>query len=218
MFMRNILAVVLLAGLLAVLGCGGNPTSPVDNSDMESFFAGVQPVPTGIVGNYVFTLDNGERETGKIVRDESGTISLVPDRASAVLENSLIKISIDYLNPRGYTGMGLPIYYLGDNIHYEVCVENKTDFPMNAWPWVYGYLKTEQRYYPGGGLLPGNSVEIWNPFELAPYGTECVDDWYQIPNGTVPGNDATWALYKAYFAGGCCELELISGVAGLWDP
>ena len=218
MLIRNLLATLMLIGIMTAFGCGGNPTSPASDADVEAFFAGVSPTLTGIVGDYTFTGKDGSLSSGKLVADENGTITLVPDRGTSVFSNAWFTIDVDYLNPRGYTGTGLPYYYVGDNFTYVINIDYLRGLTLNAWPLLYSKLTAEQRYYPGGALLPGGSVEVWDPFLIDPYQSLQVYDDFTIVSGTVTGNDATWCSVELEFLFGWFEFNLAYGICGMWDP
>ena len=203
--------------MLMVVGCG-NPATPDSNADLEAFFAGVSPTATGIIGDYTFTSNDGSIETGTLIADENGTVTLVSDRGASVYSNWWFDVDVEYLNPRGYTGMGLPYYYLGDTFTYKIMVDYKRGLPLNVYPILYGKLTAEQRYYPGMGLLPGDSTEVWDPFLIAPFGYVEVFDTFKIVSGTVPGNDCTVCKIDLQFWFGCFQFRLAQGVCGLWDP
>ena len=215
--LRHLISALVIGGMLLVLGCG-NPATPDNNSDLEAFFAGVNPTLTGVVGDYTFTGKDGTIETGQLIADENGVITIVPDRGASVLTNAWFTVSVDYLNPRGYTGTGLPYYYIGDTFTYKMNITYHRGLPLGIWPILYAKLTAEQRYYPGGGLLPGGSVEIWDPFLIDPWGYAEVYDDFTIVWGTIPGNDATHVKIDLEFLFGWFEFNLAYGIAGLWDP
>lgn len=218
MLSRIYLTAIMLLGLLVTFGCGGNPTSPDDNSDIEAFFANVSPEITGVIGDYTFTGTDGSLETGQLVTGPNGEVQLVPDRGASVYSNAWFDIDVEYLNPRGYTGLGLPYYYLGDTFDYTIKIDYKRGLPLDMYPFLYGKLTAEQRYYPGMALLPGNSTEVWNPFEIAPNGYVEVTDSFTIVPGTVPGNDCTVCEIDLMFRFGMFQFRLIKGICGYWDP
>ena len=215
----RILSAVALFVVLFALGCS-NPTTPNANNDIESFFAGVSPTPTGVVGDYTFTYDDGSIETGSIIRSEDGQILMQSDRGASVYSNFWFDILVEY-DPddvRGYTGMGLPYYYLGDTFTYYVNIDYKRDLPLNVFPLLYSVLTAEQRYWPSLGLLPGDSVEVWDPFLIAPQGDLTVEDDFTIVWGTIPGNDVTWVSIDLQFLFGLFQFNMAAGGAGFWDP
>jgi hypothetical protein len=213
--MRCMLLAILIAGLLFSLGCS-SVTTPDRTPDQ--FFGDQSPVLTGFVGDYSFTGNDGTIETGKLLADGTGKITLVPDRAASVFSNWWFDIDVEYLNPRGYTGMGLPYYYLGDTMQYKVKVDYKRGFNLDQYPLVYSILTATQRYYPSMAVLPGASTEVWDPLGLPPYAYVELLDGYYIPPATIPGNDCTTVNIKLEFLFGWCEFTLACGVAGLWDP
>ena len=217
--MKRFLTVFVVLGMIAVLGCSG-PTTPNSDKDIEAFFAGVSPILTGEVGTYKFIGNDGSIETGILIANEAGEISMVSERGSSVFENFWFIIGIDYLNPRGWTGMGLPYYFLGDTFTYKVNVDYKRRIPLNWGPFLHAALRAEQRYYPGGGLLPPgeSAVDVWDPLYLAPYENVTLTETFTIIGGTVPGNDATWVKIDAHIFFGWIQWRLAYGICGLWDP
>lgn len=214
--LRKTLLAIMLVGILAAFGCSGNPTSPAN--DVDQFFGTQGPQLTGIVGDYTYTGKDGSFESGKLTADENGRISLVPDRGASVFSNYWFDIDIEYLSPRGYTAMGLPYYYLGDTFTYKIAVDYKRGFNLAQYPLIYAKLTSSQRYYPSMALLPGQSIEVWNPFLLSPYENVDVYDTFTIVSGTVPGNDATVIQIDMEFFYGVFQFNLAQGVCGLWDP
>ena len=216
--LKKVLAAIMLIGLMSTFGCGGNPTTPAN--DIEGFFAGVSPTLTGVVGDYTFTYDDGSVETGQLVRSEDGQLQMVSDRGASVYSNFWFDILVQYdpADVRYYTGMGLPVYYLGDTFDYDISIDYKRDLPLNIYPLLYSVLKSEQRYWPSLGLLPGASVEVWNPFLIEPQGDYLVPDDFTIVWGTIPGNDVTWVSIDLQFLGGLFQFNMAAGVCGFWDP
>ena len=214
---KHILTALTIGLILMAVGCS-NPATPDSNADLEAFFAGVNPSTTGIIGDYTFTSNDGSIETGTLIADENGTVTLVSDRGASVYSNWWFDVDVEYINPRGYTGMGLPYYYLGDTFTYKIMVDYKRGLPLNVYPILYGKLTAEQRYYPGMGLLPGASTEVWDPFLIAPFGYVEVFDTFKIVSGTVPGNDCTVCKIDLQFMFGWFQFRLAQGVCGLWDP
>jgi hypothetical protein len=218
--LKKVLAAVMFIGLLTALGCGSNPTTPADNNDIEGFFANVNPVPTGIVGDYTFTGNDGSIETGQVVRDETGNIQLVADRGASIYSNFWFDILVNYdpADVRYYTSMGLPVYYFGDTFDYTIDITYKRALPLNLPGFLSTTLTSEQRYWPGGGLLPGASTQVWNPFYIAPFEHVVVPDSFTIVPGTIPGNDATWVSIDLYFLSGIFQFNMAAGAMGFWDP
>ena len=212
---QRILSVVFIAGLLMAFGCS-NPAAPEQTAD--EFFGTQGPYLTGVIGNYTFTWNDGTIETGQLVGDEEGRVTAVPDRGASVFSNYWFDVDVEYLNPRGYTGMGLPYYYVGDTFTYKLMIDYKRGLPLDLYPLLYSVLKTEQRYWPSMALLPGDSIEIWDPFLLAPYEYREVYDDFTIVSGTIPGNDATVIDITLWFFCGNCTCQIAYGVCGLWDP
>jgi hypothetical protein len=179
----RILTVLALLVALFTLGCG-NPATPANNSDVEGFFAGVSPNPTGVIGDYTFTANDGSIETGNLVRGEDGQLSMQSDRDASVYSNFWFDILVNYdpADVRYYTGMGLPVYYFGDTFDYEIDITYKRALPLNLPGFLSATLTSEQRYWPGGGLLPGASTQVWNPFYIAPFEHVVVPDNFTRDN------------------------------------
>jgi len=154
--MKILGVVLLLAGIVISLGCSGSPVAP--EKDMEAFFAGVSPTMTGVIGDYTFTGKDGTIETGKLVADETGIIT-VPDRAGACYCSTWFDCSIDYYDYRYFSDAGLPVYYLGDTMRYCVNLDYKKCLPLNWYPLLYACASTEQRYWPSLAPLPGAFVK-----------------------------------------------------------
>jgi hypothetical protein len=215
----RILTVFALFVALFALGCS-NPATPIDNSQIEGFFAGVSPNPTGVIGDYTFTANDGSIETGALVRGDDGQITMQSDRGASVYSNFWFDILVEYdpSDVRYYTGMGLPVYYLGDTFTYYINIDYKRGLPLNIPGFLTTTLTSQQRYWPGGGLLPGASTEVWDPFYIAPYENLVVPDDYYIVPGTIPGNDATWVAIDLQFLGGFFHFNMAAGAMGFWDP
>ena len=214
--MKRFLTVLVVIGMIAAFGCS-SPTSPTSDKDLEAFFAGVSPIPTGEVGSYKIIFNDGSVETGILIASETGDISMSSERGSSVYENATFKVSVDYLAPQGYTGMGLPYYYLGDTFTYKVDVDYKKWLPLN-FDWLHAAFTAEQRYWPGGGLLPGAPTEVWDPLLIPSFGSVELTDTFTIVAGTIPGNDATWCIIDGHFLWGMITWEMAGGICGFWDP
>lgn len=213
----NRFLLLVACGIFFLAGCNSGPTTA--NVTPDDVFGDQGPVLSGVIGEYTFTGNDGYFEAGKLVSDHEGNITMVSDdRSASVYTNWWFAIWVEYLNPRGYTNMGLPYYYLGDTFYYDLWIDYKRGIPMNWYPLLYSKLTTEQRYYPSMALMPGDSVEVWDPFEIAPFELKKVTDSYYIPKGAVPGNNATWVKIDMQFFFGCFEFCLAQGVCGLWDP
>ena len=214
---RSIVGLFLVMGLLFALGCSGSPTAP--NTDAGKFFAGVSPKLTGVVGDYKYTGNDGSVETGKVVADGQGNFQLVPERASSVYSNAWFKVDVEYLNPRYYSGAGLPVYYIGDTMNFKLHIDYKRGLPLDMYPILYAEVTTEQRYYPSLAPLPGSWVQTWNPVNIPPHATDFIlNGSYYIPPGASPGNDCTIVDIDLQLLGGWIEFGLAYGLAGLWEP
>jgi len=213
--MKILGVVLLLAGIVISLGCSGSPVAP--EKDMEAFFAGVSPTMTGVIGDYTFTGKDGTIETGKLVADETGIIT-VPDRAGACYCSTWFDCSIDYYDYRYFSDAGLPVYYLGDTMRYCVNLDYKKCLPLNWYPLLYACASTEQRYWPSLAPLPGAFREEWCPLEIEPCGEVQLCDTYYIPPGAIPGNDCTVVSVELEFLCGWFEFNIHKSVCGLWDP
>lgn len=214
--MRIITMLVFLAGILLSFGCSGNPTSP--EKDIESFFAGVSPNIIGVVGNYTYTGKDGTIETGKLVADENGMITTVPDRAGACKCSMWFDCQITYYDYRYFSAAGLPVYFLGDTMRYCVHLDYKKCLPLNLYPLLYACASTEQRYWPSLAPLPGAFREEWCPLEIAPCGEVDLWDTYYIPPGAIPGNDCTVVSVELEFLCGWFEFNIHKSICGFWDP
>ena len=214
---KHIITVLVISGMLFAFGCS-SPATPDTNSDLESFSAGVSPTLTGVIGDYTFTANDGSIETGTLVADEDGKITLVSERGASVYSNWWFIIDVEYHDERGFTGMGLPYYYINDTMPYTVKVDYKRGLPLDAWPIIYGKLTAEQRYFPGMGLLPGASTEVWDPFLIPANGYVEVNDDYYIPSGTIPGNDCTVVQVDMQLICGLFQFTMIRGICAYWDP
>ena len=216
--LRSILITIVLAGLMAAIGCSGGPTAPSQSKDIEAFFNGVSPVLTGVVGEYTFTGNDGSLESGKLIANGDGKIMLSPDRGSSVYNNAWFTIGVEYVNPRYYSPAGLPVYYLGDTFTYKLNLDYKQGLPLNWWPILYSRVTAEQRYWPNMQPLPGAYQEVWDPCLIPAYGDIQLVDTFTIVSGTIPGNDATVCKVDVKVLCGFFQFTVANGVCGLWDP
>lgn len=209
---------VLLFLFLMVIGCSTvTPVVPDEQQEINAFFAGVSPVPTGTVGTYKFTGNDGSVETGTLVAKD-GKIFLQSDRGLSVYPNRWCTINIEYVNPRYYSPAGLPVYYIGDTFTYKVNLDCKWDLPLDLWPILYAKVTTEQCYWPTLIPLPGVYRKVWGPCLIPPYGDIQLVDTFTIVSYTSPGNSATVCLVVIKVLRGTFQLRVAYGVCGLWDP
>jgi hypothetical protein len=216
--MNKIVFLMAVCFLLFGLGCSNAPTSP----DYGQQLAEV-PSLTGIVGTYTFTANDGSVETGSIIRGEDGSLSMSSDREASVIANAWFNIDIEYLNPRSWWQGKYPVYRRGDTIQYRLDIQYNRQVPLNLYPLLYSKLTTEQRHFnivngTPAGLLPGDSVEVWDPFEVAPMGFVQVFDDYLIPADAYFSWGCTTVGIDMQFLGGLFQMNMITGLLGIWDP
>jgi len=213
---KYMFSIIVLMLLLLVTSCSkiSNPLGSDNPPDSQTSIS-----PSGIeyVGDYTFYGKDGSLETGKLIKDDKGHIKLLPDRSASSYSNWWFDISVNYLNPRYYTPDGIPVYYLGDEAKYQIALDYKRGFPLNLYPILYAKMQTDQVYYPSLVHLPGQSIKIYDPLLIAPYGYVEINDSYNIPPGMIPGSHATLVSVMIEVLEGRFEFLIASGVGGMWD-
>ncbi|MBU1023063.1 hypothetical protein KKB99_02145 [bacterium] len=216
--LRSISLVIMILGIIFSLGCSGSPATPGQNDELDKLLGGVElPSPTGVVGSYTFTANDGSIETGQVTRAEDGTLTFMTERGASAYNLSWFNASVEFLNPRGYWN-GYAVWYTGDTVEYEVYLDYNRGLPLNNYPILYAKMTTEQRFYPSGVLLPGDSVEVWDPLEIAPYSNNVIYDEYYIPTNCPHGWGSTICIINIAFMYGVLDFEIQYLVMGVWDP
>lgn len=217
--MNRVVFLMAVCFLLFGFGCSNAPTSP----DYSQPLLGEAPSLTGVVGTYSFTSNDGSIETGTMIRSEDGSLTMASDRGASVLNNTWFDINLTYLNHHGLYQGQWPIYHCGDTIQYRMDIQYNRRIPLNLYPLLYSKLVTEQRYFNFGGfvplgLLPGDAVEVWDPFEMAPLSYVEVYDEYWIPDYLSFNWGCTTISIDMQFLGGLFQMNMITGLLGVWDP
>jgi len=108
---------------------------------------------------------------------------------------------------------GLPAYYIGQDMHYQINVTNNQDKSIKNLK-----ITAIQAYYghQGDSQLPGTSTEEFL-ININPGETITLDDYYSIPVGTYAGNDRTELIFEidSYQPR---AIILRNATAGLWCP
>lgn len=76
-----------------------------------------------------------------------------------------LDVSINYINHHGYTGSGMPIYYVGDTMQGELTICNNTADNVDGLT-----VTSIQEKYPSGTLACGSPVQEWTSVQI-PAGT-----------------------------------------------
>jgi hypothetical protein len=230
--MKKLIILLAAVALLIGLGCSGsNPVVP--EKDMNSFFNQFN-ISGPVVGEYNITNSVGEViASGLLGHDEHG-LTFMQDRSSqATVDIRVVgdcDVEVTYNNPQGTMppggpNAGLPYYYLGDTINYDVNVTNFGD-PI-GFTDMPAKMEVEMRYASWdvngecvpGNLLPGDSIFNWSG--IVANGVNVYNDTFKIVPGTTPGLDCTtvylhWPIqYLPYI-----DLNMIfwDDCAGIWDP
>lgn len=203
--------------LLIIVGCSGSPVEPAFDDQVLAAL-GDPPSLTGVVGNYTYTGNDGSVDSGLIVRDDEGDLSLISDRGASVLASGWFGVDVKYLNPVGWYQGKYAIFRRGMTMQYELTVHYNRNIPLDMYPILYSKFTCEQRYWPSKALLPGESVEVWNPFLIDTFShTELYDEYY-IPLDCYFSWGCTTAHIYVFAMQGWYEFALASSICGVWDP
>ena len=206
--MRKLSFIALGAILILIAGCSGG-------SDI------VTPPPLTAndttVGTFQITdLEGNLVASGSLARDDVGKLVIGELRNGDILIDltwlGWFDAECEYLNGHGYLPSGWVIYHTGDNMQYKVHIKNYGMTIPNC------YICVEQRYYYGGALCGGDSVEEWFNVNLpGSKMTTLYDEWYIVMH---PGYGATWALLDFPFNFWCVKFHFIlyHGICGVFEP
>ena len=171
----------------------------------------------------------------------TGTVNLVINVQMAADEvvdvSDCFNVSVDYLDPWGYTDEGYAIYFIGETMYYNVNVAVVKDSPVfhdNVFA-VYAiqeYLDDETCYrwwYPGepklitvkkGDPLPGQDpVQTWRDVSFAAGQTAVLNGSHTCPLSVAAGNDQTHVVIVSVNDEGQILMTLYDNpVAGVYDP
>lgn len=203
-----------------VMGCSSNPVvTPDERGTMEDFFSDLTWDDS--VAGY-FTVTDAEGAVvfeSNLVRDDNGDLAFGETRNGEIWVDltwlNLLKCSVNYLDPAGFTPDGRSLYYIGTTMCYDLIVETYGNCIHNA------NVIAQQRYLGGpydGQLMPGASTESWTNQLLCAYNV--FHGCYYIPYGTHPGNDCTWVTvwfpWNFWFLH--FDIILYNCPCGFWDP
>ncbi len=239
--LRKVLAFAAIAMFLVGVGCanGTNPVTPdKDSQTLEEYYNSFD-MSNPAVAEYTYTdFDGNVLATGLIGQNEDG-LYLIENRGAQIDVNlaplSLVWVWVTYNNPAGTipsgVNAGLPYYYIGQTIDYDINIRNWLWFPIGqvnpCKPWQFtgpAELTVEMHYASFnaageivvGGLLPGDPIFYWEGVVSPGYQT--LNDTFHIVPGTVPGLDVTTAELRAPVFFGIFEIIFFDGIAGVWDP
>jgi hypothetical protein len=161
-------------------------------------------------------------------------VQMAPDPVVDISE--CVSVSIDYLDPAGYTPDGLTIYYIGETMSYNVNIDVSQTHPLlEGTPFtvyaIHEYLEAETCYrwwYPGepkeitvqkGDLLPGDGNPYsWTGVSL-PVGRTVLNGSSGCSLAAASGNDQTHVLIVRENAQGQIEMTIYDNPeTGVFDP
>jgi hypothetical protein len=121
-----------------------------------------------------------------------------------------LKIELVYLDPKGYNQTGHSVYYIGQEMDYEIRLTNLGNRTFNCLD-----VSSQQQYYDNGTCqcwwwgpnqapvsytkgepMPGDSTNNWNGVQLPPHSMVVLKGGYLSPNQTASGLDQTAVLIK----------------------
>ena len=171
----------------------------------------------------------------------TGTVNLVINVQMAAAEvvdvSDCFNVSVDYLDPWGFTEEGYAIYFIGETMSYNVnvgVVKDAAIFEGNTFT-VYAiqeYFDNETCYrwwYPGepkeitvakGDPLPGqNPPQSWRNVAFAMGQTVALNGSHTCPLSVASGNDQTHVIIVSENDQGQVLMTLFDNpVAGVYDP
>jgi hypothetical protein len=171
----------------------------------------------------------------------TGTVNLVINVQMAAEEvvdvSDCFDVSVDYLDPWGYTDEGYAIYFIGETMFYNVnvgVVQGSALFQGNTFA-VYAiqeYFDDETCYrwwYPGepkeitvkkGDPLPGqNPPQSWKNVSFVQGQTVVLNGSHTCPLSVAAGNDQTHVIIVSENDQGQILMTLYDNpVAGVYDP
>jgi len=229
---RNILALAVVVLMVIGLGCSSasNPTTPGKDLTVDQYFNQFD-LSSPVVGQFMLADKEGNvMSSGMLGRNDDGLYVIDGRNADFIINMiplELIDIDITYNNPAGTIpsgpNAGLPYYYLGQTIDYDILVTNKDTEPI-GYDDCGADLTVEMRYATWdtngkpvpGALLPGSPIFTYNGVFYV--GPNELNDTYYIPGNTTPGLDVTTA--KLVWDMCDCDLTMwfFDDVAGVWDP
>ena len=229
---RRLVVLAAAALFLIGLGCSGGsgPIAPDKESSVspeESL--GAIDLSGMTIGEFSFTdLEGRVLTSGLLGRDEDGGLYVIDSRgAQTGIDFTVLKLVnayVTYKNPAGTAGNGLPYYYRGNTMIYEVSVMSygfaDIGSPGNLARVVTemhrAYVNTVTKEIVIGPLMYGDSVYTWEGV-IPPGVTKIRDDYYIHPSNPS-GNFVTTVEVSLPLLYGTVEILFFDGVAGVFDP
>jgi len=236
------LALAVFALLLVGIGCSGGaaPTVPDKSTQsMETFFNSFDLSNKAVATFTLTDTDGNLTASGTMGRDKDGSLYLLESRGAQCEIDlcclRLVNCWIVYCNPAGTmtTGenAGLPYYYLGQCVEYDIDVLSMMGKPIGGYNPPFGYwgdaeLTAEMRYAEWGPMgqvipgdpLPGDYQYKWSGIINPGYMTPPLHDTFCIDPSTECGLDVTTVHVTAPIFFGIFDICFFDGVAGIWDP
>ena len=227
--MRNLILVSALAFVMLALGCAGGstPTMPKDTETSPEPSLGVIDLTNVTVAEYFLKDFDGKIiGYGKLARAEDGTVYQVDSRGADITIDltalGLINCGVTYNNPAGTAGNGLPYFYKGTTMYYDINIQSFfQDNLGTTWSPATVYTEMRRAYIYGnnivlGELMLGEPTFTWNG--IIPSGLSMVEDEFYILPYQPSGNFATTVRVSSPVFFGLIEVIWFDGICGVFDP
>jgi hypothetical protein len=162
-------------------------------------------------GIYLGTLTSGAHEIKLVTSAETYGIDL--DQFE-LISYAPIKATIEYVNPDHYDVNGVPVWYIGETMNYQVYLQNLDTQSYSSLDvqTIQEYNETTENFSKGD-TLPGDSIENWLNQNIPVGGQLVLSDDYYISPEAYPAYNQTHLILKE------AGVEIYNDdEAGVWCP
>jgi len=215
--------------LMLGVGCssGTIPTLPTNEIGNQQLGVAAYDFTNMPVGEVKLTDFSGNvLAWGLLGRNEDGSLYVIKSRGAQIDMTPAVLGSVDckvsYQNPVGTAGNGLPYFYKGTTMYYDLNITSV--FPIEIGSGSSpAKVQAEHRrayLYPDkiiiGELMKGEAVFIWEG-SIPPGYKKLTDDYYIDPTN-ISGNFVTTCKITAPVMFGLLEVVFFEAACGVFDP
>jgi len=225
--MKKLILFALIFALMVGIGCSSTQGPTVPDKDIDIAALGQIDLNNIPVCEYIMKDHDGAViGYGKLGRAEDGSLYVIESRGAQMELDltvlGLVNCGVSYNNPRGTAGNGLPYFWKGDTMEYDINIQSFfwTDIGTN---WAKANIHTEMRrayiygsYIVLGELMLGDSTYDWHG--IVPPGISMVEDSFYILPTQPSGNFATTVKLTSPIFFGLIEVIWFDGICGVFDP
>lgn len=229
---RRLLAMGAIAVLVVGLGCssGSGPILPDKGSSTtpEESLGSIDLTGVAIAEFTFSDLQGTVVTSGLLGRYEDGRLYVMEERGTQsdvdLAPLKLVNVFVTYKNPVGTAGNGLPYYYRGNTMLYEVTImsldSSDIGTPQNPARMTAemhrAYVNTWTGQVIVGPLMLGDATFVWEG--VVPSGYTDIMDTYYIDPANPSGNFVTTVRLELPLPYGTLDVLFYDAIAGVFDP